>query len=148
MQKRFAVVALNSIHLPLINDSLYKMKKQKMKKLFLSLMIICASAISVSAQQITPDEAAKHIGETVTVCGKIYGGKYFEAGNKMTLLNMGAAFPKSPLTIVINADDRKNFKNPPEDFYSNKTVCIKGVVKEYKGKPQIFIQSEEDLKAE
>jgi len=119
-----------------------------MKKLLLSLMIVCASAISVSAQQLTPDEAAKHIGETVTVCGKIYGGKYFDNGNKMTLLNMGAAFPKSPLTIVINADDRKNFKNAPEDFYTNKTVCIKGVIKEYKGKPQIIIQSEEDLKSE
>ena len=46
-----------------------------MKKLLLSLMIVCASAISVSAQQLTPDEAAKHIGETVTICGKIYGGK-------------------------------------------------------------------------
>jgi DNA/RNA endonuclease YhcR with UshA esterase domain len=124
------------------------MKKQQMKKLFLSVMIFCAAVISASAQKITPDDAAKHIGETVTICGKIYGGKYFDNGNKMTLLNMGAAYPKSPLTIVINAEDRKNFKNAPEDFFSNKTVCITGVVKEYKGKPQIFIQSEEDLKAE
>lgn len=104
-------------------------------------------SFSSKAQNITPDEATKHIGDTVTVCGKIFGGKYFDNSpkNKITLLNMGAAFPKSPLTIVINGENRKNFKQAPEEFYSNKEVCIKGVVVEFKGKPQIVIATEEDI---
>lgn len=118
-----------------------------MYKLILSAFFIIASTISLSAQtKITPDEAAKHIGDSVTVCGKIFGGRYFDRGeNKITLLNMGAAYPQSPLTIVIEADSRKNFTNKPEEFYAEKEVCITGVVKDYKGKPQIVIAKEADI---
>ncbi len=118
-----------------------------MRTCLITALAILFTSFSATAQNITPDEAAKHMGDTVTVCGKIYGGKYFDNSpkNKVTLLNMGAAFPKSPLTIVINGENRKNFKQAPEDFYSNKEVCIKGVVVEYKGKPQIVIATEEDI---
>jgi micrococcal nuclease len=95
---------------------------------------------------ITPQEAAAHIGKTVTVCGKIFGGKYFEySKNKLTLLNMGAAYPDAPLTIVIDSDNRKNFAKAPEEFYKDKEVCITGTVTEYKGKPQIVITKEADI---
>lgn len=117
-----------------------------MKKIIIAIALFIGLFSSLKAQNIKPDEAANHIGETVTVCGKIFGGKFFDRSeSKITLLNMGAAFPKSPLTIVISGDDRKNFKSAPEEFYSEKTVCVKGVVKEYKGKPQIFIKTEEDI---
>lgn len=120
-----------------------------MKKLSIILAVLFFGMTNVQAQKITPEEAANHIGETVTVCGKIFGGKYFDRSEKkITLLNMGAAYPKSPLTIVVNEEHRKNFKTVPEELYNNKTVCIKGVVKEFKGKPQIFIQSEEDVTVE
>ena len=118
-----------------------------MRTLILAIFLVIASSISVSAQtKITPDEAAKHIGDSVTVCGKIFGGKYFDRGeNKITLLNMGAAYPQSPLTIVIEADSRKNFNNKPEEFYAEKEVCITGIVKEFKGKPQIIITKETEI---
>jgi micrococcal nuclease len=118
-----------------------------MRQFIVAAFFVLASSISLSAQtKITPDEAAKHIGDSVTVCGKIFGGKYFDRGeNKITLLNMGAAYPQSPLTIVIDADSRKNFSNKPEEFYTDKYVCISGVVKEYKGKPQIIIAKEADV---
>lgn len=120
-----------------------------MKKLIVVLAALIFGMATVQAQKITPDEAATHIGETVTVCGKIFGGKYFDRSEKkITLLNMGAAYPKSPLTIVVNEEDRKNFKTAPEELYNGKTICIKGVVKEFKGKPQIFIQSEADVTVE
>jgi DNA/RNA endonuclease YhcR with UshA esterase domain len=121
-----------------------------MNKLILAAFLFITSSISLSAQtKITPDEAAKHIGDSVTVCGKIFGGKYFDRGeNKITLLNMGAAYPQSPLTIVIEPDSRKNFSNKPEEFYTDKQVCITGVVKEYKGKPQIIIAKEADVEVQ
>ncbi len=118
-----------------------------MKKLFSVVALFVGMQFALHAQNIKPEDAANHLGETVTVCGKIFGGKFFDK-SEMTLLNMGAAFPKSPLTIVIAKDDRKNFKTAPEEFYSDKNVCITGVVKEYKGKPQIFIKSEDDIKIE
>ena len=118
-----------------------------MRKFIVAAFLVIVSSITVSAQtKITPDEAAKHIGDSVTVCGKIFGGRYFDRGdNKITLLNMGAAYPQSPLTIVIEADSRKNFTNKPEEFYADKQVCITGVVKEFKGKPQIIIAKETEI---
>lgn len=118
-----------------------------MRILILSTFFILFLGFSASAQtKITPDEAAKHIGDSVTVCGKIFGGRYFDRSeNKITLLNMGAAYPQSPLTIVIEANSRKNFSNKPEEFYANKEVCVTGVVKEYKGKPQIIIAEEAEI---
>lgn len=114
-----------------------------MRKLFAAMAVFAICSFSASAQSITPDEAAKHVGDTVTVCGKIFGGRHFEG--KRTLLNMGAAFPKSPLTIVVDEVNLKNFSSAPEEMYKDKEVCIKGLVKEYNGKPQIFIIKEEDV---
>ena len=118
-----------------------------MHKFFIIFFVIIITGFSASAQtKITPDEAAKHIGDSVTVCGKIYGGKYFDkSDNKITLLNMGAAYPQSPLTIVIEETGRKNFTIKPEEFYADKEVCINGVVKEFEGKPQIIISKEADI---
>ena len=118
-----------------------------MHNFFIAFSFIILGTFSASAQtKITPDEAAKHIGDSVTVCGKIYGGKYFDkSDNKITLLNMGAAYPQSPLTIVIEEAGRKNFTTKPEEFYADKEVCIYGVVKEFKGKPQIIISKEGDI---
>ena len=118
-----------------------------MYKYFLVFLVIIATSFSAASQiKITPDEAAKHIGDSVIVCGKIYGGKYFDrSDNKITLLNMGAAYPLSPLTIVIEEAGRKNFTSKPEEFYADKDVCVAGVVKEYKGKPQIIITKEVEI---
>ena len=48
-----------------------------------------------------------------------------------TFLNLGASYPDNPLTIVIFCDDRKNFKQPSEEFYENKNVCVTGMLKDF-----------------
>ena len=71
-------------------------QKNYMRKFFIIAMVLVVASLKVDAQSITPDEAAKHIGDTVTVCGKIFGGKYFDRSDKkITLLNMGLHFLKA-----------------------------------------------------
>ena len=48
-------------------------------------------------------------------------------------------------TSDVYTENRKNFTSAPEDFYSGKEVCIKGIVKEFKGKPQIFVIKEAEI---
>ncbi len=72
----------------------------KMKKYPLSFLFVALAATGLQAQSITPQDASKHIGETVTLCGKIFGGRFFEK-NDRTLLNMGAAYPNNSLTILL-----------------------------------------------
>ena len=109
-----------------------------MKKYLVLLAITGFATLKLSAQNITPQDAAKHIGEKVTVCGKIFGGRFFEQ-NEKTLLNMGAAYPNHTLTIVIAGADRKKFDTKPEEFYTNKEVCITGEVRDFKGKPEVQV---------
>lgn len=117
---------------------------QKIIPFFVSLLL---TATSFSQTVIQPKDAAKYVGQTVTVCGKIYGGKYLDAvKHKPTFLNMGALYPNQLLTIVIWGDARKNFSYAPEEKLKNKTVCVTGKVEIFKGKPQITIDKEAQVK--
>ncbi len=92
---------------------------------------------------ITPDQAAAHIGEQVTVCGKVYGTRLLDNGP--TFFNMGDAYPNNPLTIVIMFNKWGNFSYKPEEYLDGKTICVTGVVKNYKGKPEIAVDKEEQV---
>jgi len=116
------------------------------KKLCLSIFLLMVGVISWGQQKINIEDVSKHIGDSVTICSKIYGGRYFEtSAKKITLLNVGAAYPNAPLTIVIEEEARKNFTEKPEEFYLNKEICVVGVLKDYKGKPQIVITKPSEI---
>jgi len=59
------------------------------------------------------------------------------------LLNLGfeKAYPNQCLTAVIFSSDLYKFVQSPEDYYSNKTVRIMGKVKEYEGRPEIILET-------
>jgi hypothetical protein len=110
-----------------------------MKKLF-TLIAFIGFAQFGFAQTLTPDEAAKHVGETVKVCGKIFGGRFFETSNNCpTLLNMGAAYPASPLTIMVTLEVRNKLGYMPEQELKEKNICVTGKVEMFKGKPEIVV---------
>ncbi len=116
-----------------------------MKRLFLFAAFLCAGRLM--AQSIKPEEAAKHVGDSTTVCGKIFGAKFLEnSGKQPTLLNMGAAYPDQPLTILIWGSDRKNFSYKPEDKLVDKEVCITGKILLYRDKPEIIVENESQIK--
>lgn len=99
-----------------------------------------------SGKTITIAEAVNHIGETETVCGKVYGGKYLEHSNGTpTLINMGAAYPNSPFTLVIFGSDRSGFDYKPEEYLNGKEICITGQIKMYKDKPEIIVSKESQI---
>lgn len=105
-----------------------------------------------SAQQkpgatFTAAEAKDHTGEKITVCDKVFETRFLENSNgQPTFLNIGAAYPNSPFTIVIFGNERANFKEKPEVFYNNKKVCATGLIKEYNGKPEMILSNESEIK--
>jgi hypothetical protein len=96
------------------------------------------SANKKQGTTLTPEEAAQHVGEIVTVCGKVFGTKY-TGGTGPTFINMGAPYPQSHLTVVIFGKDRSRFPYKPEKELDDKTICVTGTVKEYKGKAEIIV---------
>jgi hypothetical protein len=116
-----------------------------MKKI---LFILGISFISLSgfSQVISPEDASKHIGDSVQICGKIFGGRFFEtSSNAPTLLNMGAAFPASPLTIMIPGSVRAKLGYAPEQELRDKNICVWGKVVLFKDKPEIIIYDVKQL---
>ena len=97
-------------------------------------------------QKITLEEVSKHVGDSVVICGKIFGGKFLNtANNQPTFLNMGAAYPDQLLTIVIWGNTRKLFAGKPEEKFKGKTVCVTGKISVFKNKPQIVVERIEQI---
>lgn len=105
---------------------------------FISVTAFCQRAISV-------DSARAHVGDSVMVCSKVFGVKSLQ---KITFINLGAAYPNSPLTIVIRAEDRGNFPQPAEAMYADKNVCVTGIIKEYKGRYEIDVTEPTEIAIE
>jgi hypothetical protein len=102
--------------------------------------------INIHAQSYPAKDAATHIGDSVTICGKIYSAKYLQYGDKHpTFLNMGAAYPNKLMTIVIWEESRTNFNYKPEDYLLDKNICVSGKIEKYNGKPEMIISSPESI---
>lgn len=102
----------------------------------------------VSAQQsITADQAASNIGKKMTVCGKVVSTKFLSRSKgQPTLLNLDKPFPNQIFTVLIWGSDRNRFKESPEDMYNSKTICVTGLIKEFKGKPEVIVNDPEQIK--
>ena len=118
-----------------------------MKKITFSLAILLLCTIASKAQNtISIDEVQKHVGDSVKICTRIYGGIYLDRSqNKPTFLNAGAAYPNALLTLVIWGDVRSRFKEAPETYYKDKEICVTGKIILYKDKPEIIIYDEKQI---
>jgi hypothetical protein len=117
-----------------------------MKRISLLAMLVLAFALLNAQQEIKIEDLNNHIGDSVKVCTKIFGGIYLDRSKGTpTFLNAGAAYPDAPLTLVIWGEARKKFKEAPEVFYKDKEVCINGTIVLYKGKPEIILHDEKQI---
>jgi DNA/RNA endonuclease YhcR with UshA esterase domain len=112
-----------------------------MKRLVLAfgLALIAAPAF---AQAIQPADAKGHVGQTVTVEGTVDNVHTTAAGN--TYIDIGGRYPNNTFTAVIFSKDTSKFTNVTA--LKGKTVDITGPVKLYKDKPEIILNSADQLK--
>src|SRR5277367_6811244 len=97
-----------------------------MKKLLVLTAFAASFAYKASAQTtVAIKNAAKHFGQTVKICDKVFGGKLITPSNT-TLLDMGGDNPNQQLTIMIPAADRAKFKGRPEVDYRGKDIIVTG----------------------
>ena len=116
-----------------------------MKKLLLLITSICLWQISFS-QTVPLDSVQFYEGKTITVCSKVQGTFITKGEKKTTYINFGKPYPNTTFTAVIFEGDLASFKYSPSDFLKDKDVCITGKVVIYKGKPEIIISKEEQIK--
>jgi hypothetical protein len=116
-----------------------------MRSLFLILLaVLCYTELACGdpTATISAAEAAKHIGEVVTVEDRVVSMHHSGKGN--TFLNFGAPYPNQIFTGWIPAGSSAQGSPLLEDI-EGKTVQIMGRIRLYRGKPEIRIDSEEQL---
>ncbi|NIM05515.1 MAG: hypothetical protein GTN65_07840 [Armatimonadetes bacterium] len=82
-------------------------------------------------------DAADYYGEIKTVEGVVVAT---HNSGKACFLNFHPDY-RTHFTAVIFASDFHKFPANPEDHYLHKEVRVKGLVKEYRGKPEIILQT-------
>ncbi|HNU89127.1 MAG TPA: hypothetical protein PKJ94_12580 [Ferruginibacter sp.] len=114
-----------------------------MKKIYHSVLAFIISSAAYAQTSIKLEDIGKHIGDSVTVCGKVDDMRYFESSrNSPTFLNIGGKYPNQLLTVVIWGDVRKQFKTSPDEL-KGKQVCFTGRIILYKNRPEIIIDQPE-----
>lgn len=105
-------------------------------KTTLSLLAILLLAGSAFAQTpISPDQAAKYVGKTVSISGKV---TQVHVDEKATFLNMGGIYPNQAFTIV--TFPRYGIPNSALTPLEGKTITVTGPIRTHKGKPQIILE--------
>jgi len=85
-------------------------------------------------------EAGKYLGRELIVEGKV-ADAYHDSKSNTVFFNFEKAYPNQCFTAVIFSSDLYKFVQNPEDYYLNKTVRITGEVKEYQGRPEIILET-------
>jgi hypothetical protein len=126
-------------HIPVVEN---RIEKAGIRLAGVLNAIFDKTTISVAANKtVEPMEAvmtvgendlAKHTGETVKVCSKVYGHKDF---GSMVLLSMGGEYPNSLFTVVLRGDAKGL-----ADSLERKLIFVSGKVMDYKGKPEIVVE--------
>lgn len=99
---------------------------------------------SGAVQTITPETASLHLGETVTVKGAV--ADVHTARSGVTFIDIGGRYPHNAFTAVIFSEDVGKF--PDVGALSGRVVEIAGLIRLYKGKPEIILSTASQLKAE
>jgi hypothetical protein len=96
-----------------------------------SITPISSNSSTGAAKTIDVNDAANHYDEQVAVTAKVFGTKDF---GSMVLVNLGAAYPDSPLTVVLRGD-AKSLGSGLE----GKTITVTGKIVKYKDKAEIVV---------
>jgi micrococcal nuclease len=93
-----------------------------------------------AAARLSPSEAGAHIGEEATVCGVVASATFAARSRRQpTFLNLDKPYPNHIFTAVIWGADRPAFSPPPEVAYRDKRICVTGLIKEYKQRPEVIV---------
>jgi DNA/RNA endonuclease YhcR with UshA esterase domain len=105
----------------------------------LFLLLFAIALIPAKAQSISATDAKAHIGENATVCGKVASERTATSSRgEPTFINLDSAYPNQVFTILVWGDDRKSVGELPR---VGSRVCATGLIKDYRGVPEIVVRS-------
>lgn len=119
--------------------------------IFTRLAAITALALvpaAAMADALAAKDAASHVGETATVCGKVVSATYAErVKGQPTFINLDAAYPHQVFTIVIWGDYRQRF-GTPDTTLMGKRICVTGSIRLFHSVPEMVVSDPAKLVGE
>jgi micrococcal nuclease len=116
-------------------------------KSFVLIPAFVLLAFNCSAQKkIAAKDAAKHTGETLMICDKVYATEPVK-GENLTLLYLGSETGQY-LTALVKGPENTKFRWHPERDFKGRNVCLSGKIVDYKGKPAIYVTDASQLKVD
>lgn len=82
-------------------------------------------------------------GQNVNICGTVVSSK--KSRREAIYLNFDRKYPHSPFYATIWKNNQNNFSYDPERELMGKTICVKGEVLMYDGKPRMNINKEHQI---
>jgi DNA/RNA endonuclease YhcR with UshA esterase domain len=116
-----------------------------MRRLFLLALGLVLVALPALAGTIAASEARGHVGQTVTVEGKV-SNVHTARRSGVTFIDIGGRYPDNAFTAVIFKRDAGKFSGLPA--LVGKTVDVTGAVRLYRGKPEIILTAASQLKSQ
>jgi micrococcal nuclease len=110
----------------------------------LAFWLLCLGLLTVStrshAATLTAAQARDHIGENATICGAVASATFAaHTQGTPTFLNLDQPYPTHIFTVMIWGNDRPKFSKP-EVIYKGKRLCITGIIKNFRGRPEVVVQ--------
>src|ERR1700730_11354235 len=106
------------------------MRRRTMRALVFAVGLPRATVSAHAETIIAAADAAKHVGETVTVEGTV-SAVHTESRSGVTFIDVGGHYPDQAFTGVIFKGDVSKFRNV--ESLTAKVVDITGPVHDYKG---------------
>ena len=130
----------------MIRDQLFSHKCNIRQYFLATIVVLGLLPLPAGAQNLSPAQAAEHIGEKATVCGKV-ANTYYSCfvSRQPTFINFGKPYPDHVFSLVIAGEDRGAFDNCPEKLFAGREVCATGLIEEYDGKPLMTVKDQSQV---
>lgn len=115
------------------------------KTIILFTVLFFVTYISFGQKKINADEAAKHYGEIVTICDKIYGIEFSESSKTFTAIKVGDVSKKSKMFVFLTPEMLLKLTDNGKTSITNKSVCVTGKVRFLKGLPEIVVNKTDEI---
>ncbi|MFZ8805470.1 MAG: hypothetical protein ACO2PO_21175 [Candidatus Calescibacterium sp.] len=113
-------------------STMFNEKFNKPNPIFQILLLLFLSQTLLSQKIYTSTEAINHIGEFVSVKGKVH--QVYISSRENIFLNIVRIYPDNPFTAVIFKSDADKFPNIKS--FEGKTIIVTGQIKLYRNKPE------------
>lgn len=112
----------------------------------ITFFIITISIAYSQIEKIDAFQAKEYLGKIKSVCGKVVSIRNdLEMLPSPIFLNLEKEYPDHIFTVFITSSTREKFDSNIDSIFLNKRICVMGLIKEYKGKPEIVVNNPKQI---